>query len=56
MNKVFKVKTKFGITYNYIHSWEKWSIDESFIQFKWGNGNKGLLILQIKDIESIEEV
>jgi hypothetical protein len=56
MNKVFKIRTKFGVTYNYIHSWVKWSLDENFIQCEWGDSTRGILILQIKDIEAIEGV
>lgn len=56
---MYIVKTKFGIQFNYIHSWSEWSINKDFICFLQGKrlnpSIKKELILQIKDIEYIEE-
>lgn len=55
MNKTFNLRTKFKTTYHHIHDWEKWSINENFVQFQWGKDKKGILIIHVDDIESIEE-
>lgn len=57
---MYKVKTRFGVEYNYIHNWNIWALDENFIEFRWGKNNyKGekkeeILILPKSEILSIQ--
>jgi hypothetical protein len=53
---MYKVVTKFGTTYNYIHSWKRWRIDHTFLEFSWGKVDKKSVILNITDIQVIQEV
>ena len=52
---MYKLKTIFGITYNCIHSWKKWDLDEAFIECIWGRQKDKTLILKIQDIQTIEK-
>jgi hypothetical protein len=53
---MYKVVTRFGTTYNHIHSWKRWIMDNTFLEFSWGRADKKTLILSITDIQVIEEV
>lgn len=52
---MYQLHTTFGQQYNYIHSWSKWSFDDSFLVFVWGETKRGELILKIADIKSLEK-
>lgn len=53
---MYKVRTKFGMTYNYVHSWKKWDLNEDFIEFVWGKGtSREKLIIPIAEILAIEK-
>lgn len=51
---MYTVKTKFGVTYNYVQGFKKWSVDDRFLVFEWGRDGKGTFIIKIDDIQSIE--
>lgn len=51
---MYKVKTKQGQVYNRVKSWKKWNLNESFVQFEWGD-NK-IFIIHFDDIEYIDMV
>lgn len=51
---MYKIKTRSGTTYNYVVSWKRWSIDESFLECVWGKEKKTTtLIVPISDILAI---
>jgi len=53
---MFTLKTKSGHTHNYITNYEKWGIDENFIEFnQFFEGKYTLLIIHISDILYISE-
>jgi hypothetical protein len=52
---MYKLRTTFGMTYQPIHSWKKWEMDDAFMEFVWGK-NPRTLIVKIADIECIEGV
>ncbi len=50
----YKVKTRQGQTYTNVKSWKIWTLDDSFIEFKWSEGK--IFIIHFDDIEYIESM
>jgi len=47
---MYKIKTNYGTTHQYIESWKEWELDKTFIEFK----QKGdLLIINKSQILTI---
>ena len=47
---MYKIRTNYGITHQYIESWKEWDIDENFIEFQQ---NGDLLIIHKSQILTI---
>ncbi len=51
---MYKVKTRFGTTYNYILSWKVSTLDASFVEFTQSdNGKTDIVIIPKSEILSI---
>ncbi len=33
---MYSIRTSYGTTHQYIHSWKKWELDDDFIEFEQG--------------------
>lgn len=47
---MYKIRTNYGTTHQYIKGWKEWDIDENFIEF---NQNDNLLIIHKSQILTI---
>ena len=53
---MYKIKTTFGTQFNFVKSWTKWVIDDTFLEcIQIVNSRSKILVIKISDIQSIQE-